>query len=190
MIFWKIFFKIYEKAAEKMVREIEKEIAGQQKILDVGCGSGILAKKIQEKLRAEIIGIDIVDHRLFPIPFQIFDGKKIPFPDNYFDVAIISFVLHHTDNPKEILEETKRVAKKIIIFEDIAEKPWEKLRCYFHFFTWNLFFGKSKKFNFFGEKEWKEIFFLLNLKTSNEKNFYPPLNFLDPIKRKIFVLTE
>lgn len=188
MIFWKIFKRIYERAAEKMCLEISGFIKKGEKILDLGCGSGIFAQKMREIVGADVLGIDIVDKRILKIPFQIYDGRKIPFLDNYFDWVIISFVLHHTQDPVEILKEAKRVGKKIIIFEDMAEGIFGKIRSFLHLLSWNLFFGKGSRFNFLGEKDWERIFEKLNLKLAEKKDFSPPLKFLDPVKRKIFIL--
>ena len=181
MNFWKIFQRFYKITAEKMVGAI-KEFAKGEKILDLGCGSGIFGEKIREQLKKEVIGIDVVDKRVCKIPFRIYDGKKIPFPENYFDLVIISFVLHHTEDPVSILKEAKRVGKRIIIFEDLPEGILGKIYCFFHWVTWNLFFGKSPKFNFHTKKEWEEIFKNLNLKLISEKDFL--------MKRKIFVLEK
>jgi SAM-dependent methyltransferase len=181
MSFWGVFKKFYEIAAEKMVKEIEEFLTGE-KILDLGCGSGIFGKKIEEKLKKEVIGIDIVDKRVCKIPFKIYDGKNIHFSNDYFDVVIVAFVLHHTEDPVSILKEAKRVGKRIIIFEDLPEGISSKIYCFLHWITWNLFFGKSPKFNFHTSREWEEIFKNLGLKLISEKNFL--------IKRKIFVLEK
>ena len=181
MIFWKVFQPFYGIFAEKMVKEIEK-FADGEKILDLGCGSGIFGKKIEEKLKRKVIGIDIVDKRVCQIPFKIYDGKKIPFPENYFDLVIISFVLHHTEDPILVLNEAKRVGKRMIVFEDLPEGVLGKLYCFLHWITWNLFFGKFSRFNFHTTKEWREIFKNLKLKLISEKDFL--------IKRKIFVLEK
>jgi SAM-dependent methyltransferase len=181
MSFWKVFKPFYEVAAEKMVKEIEEFLRGE-KILDLGCGSGIFAKKIEEKLKKKVLGIDIVDKRVFKIPFKIYDGKKIPFANDYFDVVVVAFVLHHTKDPISTLKEAKRVGKRIIIFEDLPEGIFGKAYCFLHWISWNLFFGKSPKFNFHTSKEWEEIFKNLGLKLISERNFL--------IKRKIFVLEK
>jgi SAM-dependent methyltransferase len=164
-----------------MCKEIEEFVCGE-KVLDLGCGSGIFGKKFKEKFKKEVLGIDIVDKRVCQIPFKLYDGQTIPFPENYFDLVLISFVLHHTENPISILKEAKRVGKRIIIFEDLAEGIFGKFYCFLHWMSWNLFFGKSPKFNFYTRKEWERIFKDLQLKLISEKDFL--------IKRKIFVLEK
>lgn len=191
MIFWKIFEKIYQRAAEKMCEEIKIFLKDGKKILDLGCGSAIFGKEVEEKLKCEVLGMDIVDGRIKKIPFLKYNGRIIPFSENYFDCVLIAFVLHHSRNPRDLLEEAKRVGQKVIIFEDLTDGFLGKLRCYFHWFFWNLFFGKEfAKFNFFSEKEWEEIFKKLNLKIIAKKDFSPGFKFLDPVKRKIFILEK
>jgi len=181
MILSKIVKPIYEIGAEMMVQKTKKFIVGER-ILDFGCGSGIFGKKVKENLKKEIIGIDIVDKRLCEIPFKIYNGKEIPFPDNHFDLVLVAFVLHHTKDPLSILKEIKRVGKRIIIFEDLPEGIIGKLYCCFHWLMWNLFFGKSPKFNFHTSKEWREIFKNLGLELISENEFF--------FKRKFFVLEK
>jgi ubiquinone/menaquinone biosynthesis C-methylase UbiE len=169
--------------------EIRDFIKEGERVLDLGCGSGILAKKLKEKLKVNILGIDIADERIEKIPFQKFDGRKIPFKENSFDTILISFVLHHAQNPIEILKESKRVAKKIIIFEDLPENILGKIRCYLHLHSWKfLFKNTALNFNFLREKEWEKVFKNLNLKLITKKNFTHSFSFLDPVKKKIFVL--
>ena len=189
MKLWKLFKKLYEIAAEEMILEIKDFIKKGEKVLDLGCGSGILAKKLKEKLEVEVLGIDVTDQRIEKIPFQKFDGKKLPFKEDSFDTVLISFVLHHTQEPIEILKESKRVAKKIIIFEDLPENILGRIRCYLHLHSFKfLFKNTALNFNFFREKEWERIFKNLNLKLITKKNFTHSFGFLDPVKKKIFVL--
>lgn len=180
--------KIYEIGAERMIEDIEEFLKNQKKVLDLGCGSGVLAHKISKLFQVELLCLDIKDRRIFPVPFQKYDGRHILFPDKYFDLVLICFVLHHTQDPIAILKEAKRVGKKIIIFEDLPENFIGKLRCFLHLLFWNLFSFWKMKFNFFSENEWEEIFQKLNLKLLMKKDFRPPFFFLDPVKKKVFVL--
>lgn len=189
MSYYRIFSKIYEKGAQKMCRECRGFIEKDDKILDLGCGSGIVAKNFQDFFEAKVLGVDIKDNRIFPIPFQIIDGKSLPFKDLSFDIVLISYVLHHTREPVALLREAKRVAKKIIIYEDLPEGFFSQLRCVFHQAGYNLFFEKERyKFNFKTEKEWEEIFKELELKVIAKKRTCSPLYWLDPGKAILFIL--
>ena len=182
--FYQIFSKIYEKAAKKMCLACQGFIKKGSKILDLGCGSGIVGKTFQEFFQAEIIGVDIRDYRIANIPLQIFNGKNLPFPERSFDVILINFVLHHVDDPIILLKEAKRVTRdKIIIFEDLSEGFLSKLICKIHGSSFDRFFGNPTKTSFKSEKEWEEIFKELGLNIIFKQRRH---NF--PIKKELFIL--
>jgi len=187
---YKIFKKFYRHVAKDMCKEIKPFIFSNAKVLDLGCGSGIITKQIQKDLNVNIKGIDIVDMRVVDIPFEKYNGKDLSFlEDNSFDVVLISYVLHHTENPKEILKQVKRITKKyIIIYEDLYEGFLGKICCNIHGKVFNNYIQKNNiQAKFFSEKEWEENFNNLNLKLvfKKQKSFL-----LDPVKRKLFVLEK
>ena len=94
-------------AIRKMTVELGQVRPGQ-KLLDVGCGTGSLA--IVAKAKAgpdgEVHGIDAApemievarrkaDNTGSDVRFQVGLIEAIPFPDNQFDLALSSFMLHH-----------------------------------------------------------------------------------------------
>ena len=88
------------------------------KVLDLGCGNGRLIELFDQKI--EYYGIDnaaaliAIAKQKYPAgDFRVFDGLKIPWPDNYFDVVYCIAVLHHIPGPlrEEFLVEAKRVLK-------------------------------------------------------------------------------
>ncbi len=102
-------------AARKMGKE-------KLKIIDVGTGTGAHAYEMA-KLGHDVTGIDLdkkmlakAEHKVssnMELKFLHADGTKIPFADNSFDAASISFAMH--DVPFEIgiklLREVSRVIK-------------------------------------------------------------------------------
>lgn len=190
MYWWHLFRVFYEIASEKMCNELRGYIGRGENVLDLGCGSGIFTKKLQEFFGVNVLGIDIIDHRICNIPFLKFNGREIPLKDDSFHTVLISFVLHHTEDPIHLLKEAKRIAKRIIIFEDIPVGFLSKIRCMIHANWWNFFTRKSAPLNFFTEQEWKMIFQELNLSVLTVKDFLHPLGWLDPVKKKIFILQK
>jgi len=92
-------------------------------ILDVGCGTGYL----------EPTGVDIREARVSPIAFSSFDGTSIPFPDKSFDHIVLSFVLHHANDPLALARECHRVARRsVIVFEELPYSRPGKLLLAFH----------------------------------------------------------
>lgn len=175
--------------AKKLCQDCQNFIKEGSKILDLGCGSAIIANEFQNYFKVKIVGLDIKDYRIFPIPFRIYDGKNIPFEDNSFDIVLISYVLHHCQNPEIILKEAKRIGQKIIIFEDLPEGILAKARNKIHELIYNFCFAKnSPPLNFKTKKEWEEIFEKLELKLIAEKRISTIFDFYDPAKRVLFVL--
>jgi len=154
------------------------------KILDLGCGSGIVGNQFEEFFQAEFVGTDIIDRRAVPLAFEIFDGKNLPFPEKSFDVVLISYVLHHAKDPIILLKESKRVSReKIIIFEDLAEGFFSKIICQFHGISYSKLFKNPRFLSFKSEKDWEKIFEDIGLNVIFKKRVN---NF--PVKKELFVL--
>lgn len=184
-MYYQVFSPIYQLAAQKMCRDCQQFIKKNSKILDLGCGSAIVGKKFQKHFQAEILGVDIIDKRVEKIPFQLYNGRNLHFPDNCFDTVLISYVLHHAKDPKCLLKEAKRVTNdKIIIYEDLPEGFLSKIRCKIHGITFASFFQKNRETgNFKTENEWEKLFEDIGLVPIFKKKIS---NF--PFKREMFVL--
>lgn len=183
MSFYRVFSKIYQKAAKKMCLSCADFIEKGSKILDLGCGSGIVGKTFQEFFQAEIIGVDIKDCRVCPIPFKLIDGKNLPFPEKSFDVVLINYVLHHSKDPQALLKESKRVGKKIIIFEDLPEGLFSKLICKFHGLSYSKLFRNPNFISFKSEMDWEKVFREIGLNVIFKQRRH---NF--PVKKELFIL--
>ena len=70
------------------------------RILDVGCGDGLLSAALGSK-RPDLTlrGIDVLPRDRTHIPVEMFDGTRIPFDDASYDSVLFSDVLHHTNDP-------------------------------------------------------------------------------------------
>ncbi|MBI4045146.1 MAG: class I SAM-dependent methyltransferase [Candidatus Diapherotrites archaeon] len=107
-----------EKRDKNILTCLQTLLDGEKTALDVGCGSGRFSKKIVKKFRIELKGIDISIPKNPAIKVILFDGKKIPFKDESFDIVFLIDVLHHVHDSKLIFDEAIRVAKKSIIVKD------------------------------------------------------------------------
>lgn len=90
------------------------------KILDIGCGTGITGLTLKQVFKSEIIGCDVKNYLSVKLPFvRIPKNGRLPFKNNSFDVATINDVLHHVDRAKQeqIIKEGLRVSKRLLIFE-------------------------------------------------------------------------
>ncbi|MFH1643235.1 MAG: class I SAM-dependent methyltransferase [Patescibacteria group bacterium] len=190
MKFHKFFAKLYQKASLKMCEDCSDFIKKGDSILDLGCGSGIVIKTFGEFFNSFVTGIDIQDSRLVSVPFKLIKEANFPFQDLSFDVILISYVLHHAKNQEDLLKEAKRVAKRIIVFEDLPEKGFfSRIRCFFHGISYNnLFQKKDQKFHFRTKKEWEELFSEIGFKVIATKKVGIPIEMIDPTKKILFIL--
>ena len=105
--------------AKLIVSIYEKWFKRNGKVLDVGCGTGIVANLLKEDLGLKITGCDVKNYLVYDIPFVKIKGDKLPFRKRSFDVVLFNDVLHHIDKPKQeqVLNEALRVGKDVFIFE-------------------------------------------------------------------------
>jgi ubiquinone/menaquinone biosynthesis C-methylase UbiE len=90
------------------------------KVLEIGCGTGLFSRKVRALSGAAIIATDVSEELLAlarttvptdGITYQLDDAMHMQFPDNTFDVIFGSSILHHLDFEKS-LKEIYRVLKK------------------------------------------------------------------------------
>lgn len=138
-------------------------------ILDIGCGNGLVTANLRQ-YKFEVTPIDVGDLSILEtVKPIVYDGETMPFANQTFDNALLLTVLHHTDTPQKILEETKRVAKRIIIIEDIYSNVIQKHMTYAMDTLVNL--GHSNMtYQNKSDKEWKACFEQLGLKLVSESS--------------------
>lgn len=127
----KVFADNYARRHRHMVERFGREYSRKLisrgfrkgRIIDVGCGAGgsaiVLAKALPE---SEIYGIDLSEPLLRiaeqdaktaaldgRIKFQMADVHRIPYDDDFFDVALSINMLHLVEDPVRMLNEIDRV---------------------------------------------------------------------------------
>ncbi|HTL30222.1 MAG TPA: class I SAM-dependent methyltransferase [Tepidisphaeraceae bacterium] len=166
------------------------------RVLDVGCGDGLLAKCILNRVGSasadrlfnsnsnnqsaeadpptttfHVEGIDVLVREGTHVPVTHFDGKTIPFDDNTFDSVLFVDVLHHTEAPMLLLREARRVTRGTIVIKDhtmngLAAGP--TLR--FMDRVGNARYGVSLPYNYWPERKWLDAFSELDLTVEAWKN--------------------
>lgn len=100
------------------LREVTKLIGVGGRVLDFGCGSGVLTLTARAH-GIDMVGSDIfyggsdnsaaVRHRLGKTVFAYTD--RIPFPDGHFDAVVANQVFEHVEDAEAALSEIRRVLK-------------------------------------------------------------------------------
>ena len=186
------FKELLYKILPEQVAMLKPYLAGIRSVLDIGTGSSIsihfFAREFPE---IEFVTVDIADMRQEKeLPFSLYDGKKLPFNDRTYDIAVLNEVLHHADDPESVLREAKRVGQAIFLVEHFpkpgvtVDQLWEeematlkalKLECsyykpfsrssLFHLFDkQNLAIEDRVKIPYHGKREIEKYFFRLKEK--------------------------
>jgi SAM-dependent methyltransferase len=84
------------------------------RVLDVGCGVGQVVARLAEA-GFEAFGVDVSEPniaraRRFSERCQLYDGRRLPFPDAYFAGVGALNVLEHVEEPEAFITELVRVA--------------------------------------------------------------------------------
>jgi ubiquinone/menaquinone biosynthesis C-methylase UbiE len=98
-------------------------LAGELKILDVGCGTGEISARLAELYtNATVTGVDLIEHHLElaavrcaafggRVRFQPADAFALPFGDDGFDVVVCRHMLQAVPRPGDAIAEMVRVLR-------------------------------------------------------------------------------
>lgn len=179
--------------SENKYKIILKEILGDS-ILDIGSGPGILADLIRKRTRKNLVLVDVVNFNKSPLPFLLYNGKRLPFNNKMFDTVLLIVVLHHCDDPLAVLKEAIRVSRKrIIIIESVyLNERGKEINKFFDWFTNRIILKReiNLPFNYHSPKEWEETFKQNNLDIKLNKDLGWTQQPLSPKYRWFYVLDK
>ncbi len=104
---------------------------GARRILDAGCGEGIVAAWLAQALpEAELVGVDaradaVEEFRLRNpgVRAEVGDLYGLPFEPGEFDLVMAIEVLEHFERPREALRELARVASGAVLLT-VPHEPY------------------------------------------------------------------
>lgn len=105
-----------EKIIFNYLREIRKQKTGPLRLMDLGCGSGLISAKIKE-LGFMVTGIDfstvaVAKARQNGIDAKVGDlDQGIPEADKRYDLVVAGDLIEHVFDPISLLKEMNRVLK-------------------------------------------------------------------------------
>jgi 2-polyprenyl-3-methyl-5-hydroxy-6-metoxy-1,4-benzoquinol methylase len=97
-------------------RDVETLIPnGTNKILDVGCGEGILGRRLLEKGASEVVGIEFfpdacerAEKNMTGVICGDIEKIDLPFDEGYFDCLIVADILEHLKDPLSTLKKLRK----------------------------------------------------------------------------------
>ena len=106
--------------AKLIAKTYRKWVFSGKSVLDIGCGTGVVADELEKSLKIKVAGCDIDAYLIRDIPFKKMKNFSIiPYKNGEFNYTMFNDVLHHTkyQNQEKLLREALRVSKKVLIFE-------------------------------------------------------------------------
>jgi len=102
--------RFYRPPQDAILKELR--VRGSRRIVDVGCGTGILADRIERELQPdEVIGVDASEGMLSKaqarssaVRWVAAPAEKLPLPDGSVDAVISTTAFHFFDQPAALAE--------------------------------------------------------------------------------------
>ena len=117
----------------------EKIKNSPKRILDFGCGDGLSCELLKKVFpQAEVVGVDVSEESIkiakergCNCEFFVYDGFKLPFEDEEFDLIFSSCVFHHIEAQyhSDLMKELYRVSNnnaRLFIFEHNPINPFTR----------------------------------------------------------------
>jgi ubiquinone/menaquinone biosynthesis C-methylase UbiE len=146
--------------AERIVDYLLKFLPPEGHVLDVGCGTGRIARLLAErnpKLRIE--GIDVLAQPRAEIPVTVFDGVTIPWERKTVDAVMLVDVLHHTDRQAQLLREALRVSRGPVVIKDhVSETRLDRAVLAFMDWVGNRSLGIASLHKYCSKAQWEQLF--------------------------------
>ncbi len=143
------------------IKKIKANILGNV-VLDVGCGSGYLAKCLSKKQQVVACDFQLNNGMVQSYPKNWFiraDIDDLPFSDNQFDTVTCTHTLEHTQNIFASIKELRRVTKLRLIIIVPKERPYKfAFNLHFHFFPYkHILLNYFRKINEITNQQIEEI---------------------------------
>jgi len=105
---------------DPIIASFASNIQPHSRIIDIGAGKGLLAQEMARQFGARVTLVDVAQYNQTDLPLTVCDSRALAFADGSFDYALLSFVLHHSPDPDAILREGLRVAREVVVVENVV----------------------------------------------------------------------
>jgi len=184
-----LIFPFWLLDAHKKYSWIAANLKADDAILELGSGMGSMVQVLRQhghRVAAVDVKNTCVRADLSP---AIYDGIDLPYTDQAFDVCLLLTVLHHCPDPDQVLSEAIRVARRVIIIEDVYSNSLQRKLTHWldSLLNWEF---RGHPHNNRSDREWRGAFREHNIQLTYAKRRRVALLFsqityvLDPIKKE------
>ena len=164
--------RVYARRIRVLASHLAHMIPRDATVLDVGSGDGALAEGVmRSRPDLRFTGVDVLVRPGTRIPVTQFDGTRLPFPDDAFDVVTLIDVLHHATDQMALLRDIARVAKRAVVIKDhvvagVLAHP--TLR----FMDWvgNARHGVALPYAYWTDAQWRDNLAVAGLRTRERRD--------------------
>jgi SAM-dependent methyltransferase len=170
---------IFGRRVDRLAAALAARLPRDASLLDVGCGDGSIARAVLDRRPdLSVTGVDVLVRDETAIPVRAYDGTTLPFDDDSFDAVCIVDVLHHTDDPRQVLREAARVSRGVVVIKDhladgLLARPTLRLMDWIG----NARYGVRLPYNYLTSDDWRRHFDRLGLSVRSwdtRLGLYPP----------------
>lgn len=160
---------VHQRRTRVLAEILAPQIPSGGSVLDIGCGDGTVASLIAE-LRPDISirGVEFLVRPGCKITCDSFDGVRLPFPDDTFDVCMFVDVLHHTKDVRVLLREAVRVSRTFVLIKDHLNHQF-LAGATLHLMDWlgNRPYAVPLPYNYQDRRQWSDHFATSGLEEVN-----------------------
>jgi len=109
----------YRPRVTTILRALIHDLGPLDRVLDFGAGDGQYACTISRlsSIRS-LSAVDVVRRKLSHFPVKLYDGVRLPYEDQSFDLIYAVDALHHCKDPISAIRELQRCTYQFVLLKD------------------------------------------------------------------------
>jgi SAM-dependent methyltransferase len=109
----------YRQRILEKINQLVEPLGPMEAALDFGSGDGFFASQWKNgRAVRSVTAVDVVERKASLVAPNLYDGERLPFSDESFDLAYAIDVLHHCHDPVTALRDLSRCSRQYLLIKD------------------------------------------------------------------------